>query len=249
LCAADDRGLVANNQEIIMSDTTQVIVVASEKEASLVQRATELVSQLGDVAVETEADAENAAAFIKICRETAKAADQERLSITRPITEITKDIKARVDGAVVKPLVEARAKVQGLLDAYVAKQEAERRERVRLEREEQERKALAEAEAAAESGNDHLADHALQKAEKKTVAERERVAVRSEHGASAGSRTVWRGRVTNLNDLLQAVINGDIDDSVISVSQSGVDAFARREKAEGVKYGIQVISETKAIVR
>lgn len=232
-----------------MSEQTMTIVVESENESTLVEKATQLVSQLGDVKIETQEDAEKASAFIKFCRETAKAADAERMSLTRPIDDIKKDIKARVDGAVVVPLKEAMAKVQSLLDEWMAEQERIRQEQIKREREEQEAKALAEAAAAQEAGNDVAADRALQKGTQKTVSERKDHVVRSDFGASASGRVVWHGQVVDFRAFLQAILNGDLDDTMITINQSAVDGLARSRKAEGIEHGIQITKAIKAVVR
>lgn len=232
-----------------MTETTKTITVYSEVEATLAGKATQLVEQLGDVKVETEEDAANAAAFIKFCRDTAKAANEERMALTRPIDEIKKDIKARVDGSVVEPLNNAVSVVQGKLNDYMAEKERQRQEQIKREREEQERRALEEAEAAQEQGNEVAADRALQKGAQKTVSERKDNMVRSDFGASAGARTEWKGQVVDFRAFLTAILNGDLDDTIITINQSAVDGLARARKAEGIEHGIKITKAVKAVVR
>jgi hypothetical protein len=104
---------------------------------------------------------------------------------------------------------------------FIEKQEALAREREEAER------RLAEAK------NKHVAAHAIkqmQKVEEKMEAVAPVTAPVA--AISSGTRTVKKWRVTNLKELLKAIVSGEIPEDIIQINESAFNAYFRADDAD-----------------
>lgn len=164
-------------------------------------------------AVESQAQADEAARLIRELQKSAADADKLRIEEKRPLDEQIAEIQARWNVYIADPKNKNPGKVWKAVDAlkaavkpFLDRLEAERQEAARLAREEAERKAREAAEAARAAAASDLA--AQEEAEEKL-----REALRADHDAkkvensrtqargagerAMGLRTVWKAHMTD----------------------------------------------------
>ena len=193
---------------------------------------------------------ERAVDHIKICGTQRTAAEDARKALTAPlnnhvtwINDQFRPITARLDQAS-KLMKEKGSKWKIAEDERVAAEE----KRVR---EEAEAQALLDAQEAEESGDKEKADAIVDAA---AATPKGAITAPTGHGghtgASGGIRRTWVGEVANVKDVLAAICDGALSESIIKeFSKKELNAFATHAKVEGVVNGIKITEKKDMAVR
>jgi hypothetical protein len=126
-----------------MATTTLVTTEVDARAAEVERQVAEARAQAEAIQVRDQAEADVAAEYLREIRRRQKAAEAERVELTKPLLDTKKKIDKRIKDAVA-PYDEAFDVVQGRLGTYTAEQERIRQEeeaRLEAERQERERKA------------------------------------------------------------------------------------------------------------
>lgn len=205
----------------------------------------------GEAGVETQADADRLNDFLAGARTLRKQIDDARVAEKRPHDEAAKAVQAKF-----KPLLDAVASVEAtakkILNSFLEREEARRREEERKARERaaQEEAAARERQRQAEEEGRLVAakeaEEAATKAAERAEEERE-VKVRARSASGAGrtmsQRTYRSGKIVNVPMCLAHFKDHD---AIREALQQVVNQTIRAAKGEDIKIpGVEIIEERR----
>jgi hypothetical protein len=179
---------------------------------------------IGRFHVTSREEYEEAARIAREVQTRIKDAEEQRQHITRPLIE-ARDRAIAAERAITGPLKEVLDYLKGEMGLF------DRAERERVEQEQAD--AEARLSRAMEEGRLTDADEAL--TDLTLIPEPMR------KPAGIGRSVSWSAEVEDIDQVLAAVLRGDLPKSIIQPSPSGLLAYARQQKVEGSSHGVRVI--------
>lgn len=219
----------------------QEVVLASENETLLSKKASSIVKQAQDLAVQDEQQLSEAVDFLGNVKAYAKDVDKERRFLVDPLNAHVKTINARF-----KPITDGLGKAEqvakGKVLAYQQEQQRKAREEAARRQKEADDAALAAAQAAEKNGDTIGAEAAVDRASRTTYREvAVAPAVGGTTGASASTQKRLACRITDVAALAKAFPD------VVEVKQNKVLSLHRA----GIKDvpGVEFYHEETVVVR
>jgi hypothetical protein len=191
--------------------------------------------------IEDEATAGKVGDFLKMARAAEQRVDDAREKHNRPLINARNNLKAKAD-QVLAPLLQAGATLRSRLNAYIAAEEAKRRELERAANEAA-RRAQEEAERIARETTDKTG---FEVAAPVVMAPKiDKPVARGDLGSRVGARTVWKHeRQVPIKQLPKQILeNQKVVEAVDSVIASMVRSGCRELK------GVRIFETTEASVR
>lgn len=224
-------------EERVMLDFEEALKTPGEGgKLSIEARIAELLASAAKApeTIEDEPTAAKVGDFIKLARDVEKRVNEARELHNRPLLNAQRSLKQKAD-AILMPLLEAGGTLRGRLNAYVAKQEAERAEAERLAAEAARR---AEEEARAASPTPDLVPTIAPAPVAKPI-------VRGDLGSSVSGRQVWKHEIeVPIAKLPKQILeNAKVVEAVNQVIAGMVRGGAREIK------GVRIFPTTEATVR
>lgn len=210
----------------------------------LTSRIAELVESAGRVpAIDSQGIAGKVGDLIKQAGAAKKRVEEIRETHNRPLLNAQRTLKGRMDG-LLAPLDQAIREVRSRLDAFIAEESRKRMEAQRLA-DEQARAAREAAEKAAREAAEAGQPVPPPPPPVITPAEIEKPIVRSDMGATVGTRTVWKHAIeVPIAKLPKAILeNAKVVEAVNTVIAAMVRGGTHEIK------GVKIWSETASSVR
>jgi hypothetical protein len=186
---------------------------------------------------------------IKICNSQIKRADEAMHRLIDPLTEHVKWIREQF-----KPIFDTFGEAKTIFETKA--KDWKRVEDARLaaiaeeERKLAEEQALADAQAAVDAGDAPRAEALLDLAASTPTSETQVRGRGHFTGASGSTKLTWKGEVTDVKALCQAIVDGKIPESFIKeFSKSKLNAYANTTQKEGVFFGIKCFEKDDLYVR
>lgn len=214
----------------------------------LTSKGANLLEQVGRVNITDDDILATAGDLAKVINTQIKKSDEARLGLTKPLKDHCKWIEAQFKETT-KPMGEAKATLAGKMNVYVSERQ------VRLDKEAKEARELAEKEAlesaavAEASGDTDTAEAIVEAAADLPTSVPKAAISRGDLGASTSTKVTWHGEIANLNEFLQAIIDGHIPPDFIEISQSKLNKLAGDKKVEKTNFGIKLFKKISAAVR
>lgn len=184
---------------------------------------TDIIQYVGQFFITSPEDKQEAERLAVEIKTFILEREEARKEITRPLDE-AKRVAIAQERAVTQPYADALQHLTGELRRY---QQAEE-ERVAQEQAEAEARMMK----ALEEGRQTDADEAM--TDLTMISEPPR------NGPGIGNSGSWSAEVTDMTQVLPAILRGDLPYSIIEPSSKGLTAYARQQHAQGEKNGVRV---------
>lgn len=228
-----------------------LIEIQTDKEglagAADIKNANQIALAAAELQITDGETADQAGEFVKKCMTAKKALEDRRVSITKPLDEAKKGVMDlfREPVAVIE---KARNEVKGKISAYVSEQEKIAAEERRKAEEKAQREAEKAAQRAAkyeEEGRGDMAEKWREKEQEAQVAPIDAPPAKTKV-SGVRMRTYYEADVTDMKQLLQAIIDGRVPPSVIEVQKGALNKFVGQFKGDIDIPGIRVRVEKRA---
>ncbi len=186
--------------------------------------------------------------FVKLLTSREKTIDTKRISLTKPLNTVVKDINAMFKiplDRIAKMKAIARKKLSRFAEAKLAIERAKKEEEERIAREEAAAAAQLAKDMAANAGNtgkevgEQLvlqAEETVEKIKKKEA----KVAVNRGQTSSVITTKTWRAEVVNKEDIVKAVAAGRLPLEFLDINMAALQKNARdtqlAREVDGVRY-------------
>jgi len=214
----------------------------------IVSKGANLLEQVGRVVIIDDDVLATAGDLAKVINTQIKKSDEARTALVKPLNDHVKWINTQFKETV-GPLNTAKADLKVKMDEYVSaraiRQEAAAEEARKLA----EKEALERAEQAEKDGDTDTAEAIVEAAADLPDTVAKAPIARGDLGASTSAKTNWLGEVVNLNEFLQAIIDGNIPPDFIEIKQAKLNALAVSRKVEKTNFGIKLYKKISAAVR
>ena len=207
-----------------------------------------LLEQVGRVVITDDDVLAAAGDLAKVINVQIKKSDEARLSLTKPLKDHCKFIEAQFKETV-KPMSEAKVTLAGKMNTYVSERQIRLDKKAKEARELAEKEALESAAEAEASGDTDTADAIVEAAAELPTSVPKTAIARGNLGASVSTKVTWHGKINNMKAFLQAIIDGNIPEDFIEVSQAKLNKLATDKKTEKINFGIELFKKTSAAVR
>jgi len=214
----------------------------------LVSKGANLLEQVGRVIINSDDILATAGDLAKVINTQIKKSDEARLALTKPLKDHCKWIESQFKETVV-PMNEAKAGLKIKMDEYVSERHAIQEKAAEEARQLAEKEALESAAAAEESGDTDTAEAIVEAAADLPDSMPKTAIARGDLGASTSTKTTWHGEVVDIKAFLKAIIDGDIPEDFIEISQAKLNKLATNHKIEKTNLGIKVFKKISAAVR
>lgn len=200
---------------------TQEVTVASDNEANLSQRATQLIEGVNRAVIDSDETLNKGIDITKMLKDHLKHVDSERRLIVDPLNHVVKHVNGRFRD-ITDPLKKAEGIIKGKILTFQREQEAQRRREAEerqkaLEAEELEKAAKLETE-----GDKVNAEVAMDRMERTTVKPVEAPkASGTMTGASSSITKKWKPRIVDVSALAKAYPD------TVTVKESAIMALFR----------------------
>jgi len=147
------------------------------------------------------------------------------------------------------PVKKGVERAKNLLDEWAKKELLREREEQEKINAENEQKLLDAAIVQDDSGNTDNADALIEYAQDASNTTAKMATVRGSFGASMGARSTWNSEVKDVKEICAAIGRGDLPQSLVTFSKSGLNDYAKSVKKECVQFGLKIVENISSITR
>lgn len=214
----------------------------------IISKGANLLEQVGRVVITDDDVLATAGDLAKVINTQIKKSDEARTGLVKPLNDHVKWINAQFKETV-EPMNKAKAELKEKMDAYVSERHERQEKEAAEARKLAEQEAIDRASVAENEGDTDTAEAIMDAAADLPEAVAKKPIARGDYGASTSTKTTWHGEIANLNDFLQAIIDGHIPPDYIEVSQAKLNSLATAKKVEKTNFGIKLFKKVSASVR
>ncbi len=214
----------------------------------IVSKGANLLDQVSRVVISDDDILATAGDLAKVINTQIKKSDEARLALTKPLKDHCKFIEKSFKETTI-PMNEAKAGLKIKMDEYVSARHKVQQEEAEEARKLAEKEALESAVEAEKSGDTDTAEAIVEAAAELPNTVAKAPIARGNLGSSTSTKKTWHGEVVDMKAFLKAIIDGDIPEDFIEISQAKLNKLATSRKVEKTNLGIKLFSKVSAAIR